>query len=80
MRTGPTGGVETQVSGKSPGRVAAGKRLHELGIAGLGGRKPTHGWRATDAGEPLIIRRQWDARLAHTLVWVLYARGEFKKR
>jgi len=56
MSTEPTGGTEKQVStksqryhnqvGKSPGRVAAGKRLHELGIAGMGGRKPTHGRRA----------------------------------
>lgn len=33
-------------SSVSPGRVAAGKRLHELGLAGLGGRRPTHGRRA----------------------------------
>ncbi len=31
---------------KSAGRVAAGKRLHERGIAGMGGRRPTHGRRA----------------------------------
>ncbi len=56
MNTEATNGGETQVSaksrryknqvGKSPGRVAAGKRLHDLGLAGLGGRKPTHGRRA----------------------------------
>jgi hypothetical protein len=56
MSTEPTNGSETKVSvkseryknqvGKSPGRVAAGKRLHEAGLAGMGGRKPTHGRRA----------------------------------
>jgi hypothetical protein len=56
MNTERTDGTKEQVStksrryhnqvGKSPGRVAAGKRLHELGIAGMGGRRPTHGVRA----------------------------------
>jgi hypothetical protein len=55
MNTDPMLGTETPVSGKSrrcrnqigksPGRVAAGKRLHALGFAGMGGRKPTHGFR-----------------------------------
>lgn len=55
MITEPTDGTQEQVStksrryhnqvGKSPGRVAAGKRLHETGLAGMGGRKPTHGRR-----------------------------------
>jgi hypothetical protein len=55
MSTEPTNGSETKVSvksgryknqvGKSPGRVAAGKRLHAEGLAGMGGRKPTHGRR-----------------------------------
>jgi|OpeIllAssembly_1097287.scaffolds.fasta_scaffold1420275_1 hypothetical protein len=52
MSTEPTNGSETKVSGKSgrysfksAGRVAAGKRLHELGLAGMGGRRPTHGRR-----------------------------------
>ena len=30
----------------SPGRQAAGKRLHELNLAGLGGHRPKHGRRA----------------------------------
>ncbi len=53
MSTEPSNGSENKVSGKSgrysfksAGRVAAGKRLHELGLAGMGGRKPTHGRRA----------------------------------
>ncbi len=55
MSTEPPGGDREQVStksrryhnqvGKSPGRVASGKRLHELNQAGMGGRKPTHGRR-----------------------------------
>jgi hypothetical protein len=55
MSTEAASGAGTQVStksrryknqvGKSPGRVAAGKRLHELGVAGMGGRRPTHGRR-----------------------------------
>src|SRR5262245_49227006 len=28
---------------KSPGRVRAGKLLHERGLASMGGRRPTHG-------------------------------------
>ena len=53
MSTETTNGGEIKVSGKSgrysfksAGRVAAGKRLHELGLAGIGGRRPTHGRRA----------------------------------
>jgi hypothetical protein len=56
MSTEPTNGSETKVStksaryknqvGKSPWRVAAGRRLHAEGLAGMGGRKPTHGRRA----------------------------------
>jgi hypothetical protein len=34
---------------KSPGRVAAAKRLNELGLRGVGGRKPVHGLRALAA-------------------------------
>ncbi len=60
--------------GKSPGRVAAGKRLHELGIAGMGGRRPTHGRRALvellkrglEEGSPIAMlrREQTDAYVA----------------
>ncbi len=54
MSTDAQDGTQEQVRSKSgrrystvgPGRVAAGKRLHELGLAGMGGRKPTHGRRA----------------------------------
>ncbi len=54
MSTEGADGTQKQVSTKSgrrysvvsPGRVAAGKRLHELGLAGIGGRRPTHGRRA----------------------------------
>ncbi len=33
---------------KSPGRVAAGRRLNELGLRGPGGRMPVHGLRALE--------------------------------
>jgi hypothetical protein len=52
MSTESTDGDARAVSGKSgrysfksPGRVAAGKRLHALGLAGMGGRRPRHGRR-----------------------------------
>ena len=76
MSTEPTNGSENKVSakstryknqvGKSPGRVAAGKRLHELNLAGIGGRRPTHGRRmlvellkrGLDEGSPVAALRR----------------------
>jgi hypothetical protein len=51
----------------SPGRQAAGRRLQEQGLAGIGGRRPTHGQRALaelfrrglDEGSPIAqLRRE----------------------
>jgi hypothetical protein len=76
MSTKPTNGSETKVSvksgryknqvGKSPGRVAAGKRLHAEGLAGIGRRRPTHGRRmlvellkrGLDADSPVAALRR----------------------
>lgn len=40
---------DTPAKPKSPGRVAAAKRLNELGLRGTGGRPPSHGFRALEA-------------------------------
>ncbi len=82
MSTDGQDGTQKQVSTKSgrrysvvsPGRVAAGKRLHELGLAGIGGRRPTHGRRALvellkrglEEGSPIAVlqREAEDAYLS----------------